>query len=234
MDYARIKTRIKDKLTREYKKTKHTEEYIQAEKEYRRTREGIKLLEVEVMSLVQAFSSTTLYSNLTNTLATGLERVRETIKKNSRKPDVLKEEPDVFGIFAGSAQNLANSTTGEVSRQFEGLSYSLKKVSASRVQFKEGMSRVVDLIKELKDTSEEIDNERVRLLDIRQMIEAARVEDEERLRSQFTEATSSIYEDMKKFSSSPELSEISLGVTASLRGFFGDSYDAMAENIGEK
>lgn len=235
MDYAKLRTRIKDKFTREYRKTKHTEEYTQTEKDYKKTREEIRNLELETQGLIQAFSSASLYDNLTSTLASGFEMVKESIKKQGRgRTEVTREEPDVFGLFAGTAQAIAHNTGGEASRQFEGLSYSLKKVSASRVQFKEGMARVVELIREMKNVSTEIDDSRLKILDIRQMVEAARTQEEEqRLMNSFNEETARVYDEMKKYSASPELSEIALGVTGSLRGFFGDAYDAMAENIAE-
>ncbi|KAI5192039.1 hypothetical protein NEMIN01_1787 [Nematocida minor] len=236
MDYAKLKTRLKDKFTKEYKKTKHTEEYTEAEKTYKRTRDSIKMMEIELQALIQAFSASTLYENLTNTFSSGLEIVKDTIKRqNKTKTEVSKEEPDVFGVFSGSALAIANSTTGEAARQFEGLSYSLKKVSASRVQFKEGMLRVIDLIKETKEASMDIDDNRLKILDIRQIIESSKtLEEEEKYKNEFTEATSRTYDEMKRYITSSELSEIALGITGSLRGFFGDAYDAMAENITDK
>ncbi|KAH9386086.1 uncharacterized protein NEMAJ01_0982 [Nematocida major] len=236
MDYAKLKTRIKDKLTKEYKKTTHTETYIETEKEYKRTRESIKAMEIEMQALVQAFSSSTLYDNIASSLASGFELVKDSIKRQGRtRNEVSKEDSDVFGIFAGSALSLASNTTGEASRQFEGLSYALKKVSAARVQFKEGIARVLELIKEQKDVAVEIDDSRLKILDIRQIVESARSkEEEQKFTKDFADATAKVYDEMKNYISAPELSEISLGIAGALRGFFGDSYDAMAENITDK
>ncbi|KAI5161632.1 hypothetical protein NEAUS03_1692 [Nematocida ausubeli] len=236
MDYAKLKTRLKDKFTKEYKKTQHTGAYLDAEKEYKKTRESIKIMEIELQALQQAFTTSSIYDNITSSLASGLELVKESIKKQGRaRTEVSKEEVDVFGLFAGSSLVLANNTAGEASRQFEGLSYSLKKVSASRVQLKEGINRVMDLLKELKDMSLEIDDGRLKILDLRQCIEAARsAEEEEKYKQEYTEQTSKVYEEMKRFTESPELSEIALGLAGALRGFFGDAYDAMAESINDK
>ncbi|EIJ88247.1 hypothetical protein NEPAR06_0346 [Nematocida parisii] len=236
MDYTKLKTRLKDKFTKEYKKTKHTDAYLEAEVEYKKARESVKMMEMELQALLQAFTASSIYENITSSLASGFEMVKETLKKQNRqRTEVSKEEADVFGLFAGSSQALASNTKGDVSRQFEALSYSLKKVSASRVQLKDGLTRVMDTIKELKDTSLEIDDNRLRILDIRQCIESSKsAEEEEKYKQDYTESISKVYEDMKGYTQSHELSEIALGLVGALRSFFGDAYDAMAENINEK
>lgn len=236
MDYTKLKTRLKDKLTKEYKKTKHTDPYLEVEKTYKRTRDSVRMMEVELQALSHAFSSSSIYENITSSLASGFEIVKDSIKRQNRvKTEISKEEPDVFGIFAGSAVSVANSTKGDISRQFEGLSYSLKKVSAARVQLKEGISRVLDLIEDLKETAGQIDDSRLKVLDIRQNVESSKTPaEEERLKQDFTDATGRLYDEMKNYADSQELSEITVGITSALRGFFGDAYDGMAENTTDK
>ncbi|KAI5171976.1 hypothetical protein NEFER03_1241 [Nematocida sp. LUAm3] len=231
MDYQKIKTRLKDKLTKEYKKTKYSDEFLQTEKNYKKVREGVKLLEVELGTILEAFSTATLYENITNGFYSGLEMVKGSIKKdNKQKPVANKEEADLFGVFAMSLGNLAECTSEDVSKKFSILSLALKKTSAARFQMKDGLKNVIHVITEIKEQSKAIDETRLKLLEARQTAEAAKDEaEEERLRRSFEENCSKVLEEMNSFVSSHELSEICNGISMSLKTFFADAYDVLAE-----
>jgi len=237
MEYNKIKTRLKDKLTKEYKKTQHTEEYLSIEKTYKKTREDSKALEQEMCNLADVFSSGTVYGHLTSGLITGFEKMKETLKRGQKtKNEPGRDEPDVFGVFSGCAMNMSENTRGKVSEEYRSLSHALRRVTSARIQFKTSIQHCLEMLKDLKEKSKAIDNERVKLLDLRQMIESSKNQQEEdQLKTEFKDKSSEIYDEMLKFCESSELLEIAEGITVGLKNFFGDSFDAMSgEDIGNK
>lgn len=231
MEYNRIKTRIKNKLTKEYKKTQHTEEYLGAESAYKKTRESIKLFEVEIQNLMDAFSNSTLYENIASGLYSGFEKMRETLKGAAKSPrDSTKELPDAFSTCAGCASTIAQSTLPNLAEKYNGLSHSLKKISATRLQFKDDLAQNLNIIREIKEKAKQIDDDRVDILNLRQLIESAKNSvEEERLKDQFADECKRIYDEMREFGSSKELSEIADGLARALRSFFGDAFDAISD-----
>ncbi|OAG29938.1 hypothetical protein NEDG_01485 [Nematocida displodere] len=231
MEYNTIKTRLKDRLTKEYKKTKHTEEYLKTEAGYKKTRESIKQIEAEITTMLSSFTATTFYANITSGLYSGFEILKDKIKSQKQPKTAAKEEQDFFGIFALSLGELASNTSGQVSKKFEDLSGSLKKISAGRVQFKESMSHNLMVIEEMKEKYKNIDGTRLRILDLRQRIESTSVDvDEEKLRREFTEECDQLYSSMRGFSSSEELIDLAFGIGNSMKNFFGDAFDALADS----
>lgn len=233
MDYSKIKTRIKNKLTRTYKKTSYNEDYLKTETQYKRTRDSVKTIEAEIKTLLHAFSAPSLYDNIASGLYGGLELVKGTLAggtdQGSPKP-AKKETEDIFGVFAISAYNMSQSVSGEASRRFSDLSSALKKVSAARLHLKDSITQNLNIISELKEKAKVIDERRIELLRQRQEIEGTKeVAEEERKKRKFVEMLDSVYSDMHEYSSSPGILEISTGVGASLKNFFGDSFDALAE-----
>lgn len=231
MDYNRLKTRLKDKLTKEYRRTKHTEEYQAIEGRYKKTRECVRMMEVEIQVLLDIYSQTTFYENITNGLYSKLEIVKDTLKRGNRpKSDASKEETDVFGMFSATVQEMSLSTGKNVSEKYKKLAYGLKKVSAARVQMKEGLTNVLYVLRELKEQSKELDNKRLKILEIRQNIETEKnTSEQEHLKGVFQESCMQLQNEMTNYFSSVDLCEIAASITASLKNFFGDSFDAMVE-----
>ncbi|KAI5179571.1 hypothetical protein NEOKW01_0034 [Nematocida sp. AWRm80] len=231
MEYTELKTRVMNKIIRGYKKTEHTQEYLSTEESYKKVREGVKLLEVEIQTMIDAFSASTIYENITSGIFSRLEMVKGTFKKNAPpKPDLSKEKFDIFGSFSATSAAMSECTSGTAAKKFDTLSNSLKKVSASRVQLKESLIQNMHVIKELKEHAKTIDKNRVKILDIRQTIESAKTPQEvESGKKEFDSECTKAYEEMQQFIASPELSEIAMGIAISLKNFFGDAFDSMAE-----
>ncbi|KAI5185738.1 hypothetical protein NEHOM01_1030 [Nematocida homosporus] len=227
--YSKIKTRLRDKLTREYKKTAHTEEYLKTEEEYRKTRAGIRLIEIELQSLADSFSAVSLYENITSGLYSGLEIVKDSIKRQPKeKSEAAKEDPDVFGALSVAASEVASSIRGDSADRFSDLSGALKRVSAARVQMKETLSGAVHSLRELKLEIGKIDGLRLKVLEARQVVEAARPNESEKAQAEFVETTKEAHQAMNDLISSDELYAIANTVSGALKTFFGDAFDAMA------
>ncbi|KAI5188460.1 hypothetical protein NECID01_0091 [Nematocida sp. AWRm77] len=232
MEYNKLKTRLKNKLIKEYRKTQHTEEYITAENTYKKTRESIKLIEVEMQSLMDAFSNNNIYENITTGLFSGFEKMRNTIKGTARQSkEATKELPDAFSTFAEGASAIAQSAHPSIAEKYRDLARALKVVSSARLQFRDDIAQNLNIIKEMKEKSRVIDDVRVEILDTRQLVETAKSSvEEDRLKERFAEECGRVYEQMQAFCSSKELEDIADGVSRTLRVFFGDAFDAISEN----
>lgn len=232
MDYGRIKTRLKDRLTKEYTKTSHTQEYKDAEALYKSLRDKLKDVETEMAYMSKAYEPSNLYANITSGIYTGIGMVKDKIKKQdaARPEPEGKEEADLFVSMSQTVEAVAASCDEETRGEFMSLSRAMKEVSKAKNKMKRELAEKAQLLKEMKAESKRIDSERCDVLDLQQRVEAERDPPAvERMRREFENESERLLERMQNYTRAKQLKELTAGIAKAMQDFFGASFDAFTE-----